>query len=713
MRVAPRAGHPRVAATSSGNAGRKVEDGVIYYKDDDGEGDDPSSKYALMDKTKERKADKESRQMEREIRARQKHSRNAKKAWRENSRSPERGGDDSPSRRGGTSEWDEDFGELAASVRNSKDQTKAAPRWASSRPKTSKGISKGEISSKVEKLEDTVVTLSEELEEAKKLLQETNRRQQVNNDETVIDTQLAEKLALLKRDQERNVKVIEQLVRQRDNAQAKARRLEEVLVKEVESLDIDTSVELKRPTPASTSPKKSHSQRPGESDEEYKRRIKHRHRNLVRPFRSMEVHEAVRRRNKMKEEEEMSRKKDIVEALERQKRDRMQWQLEHAREFSFAKEDRKRQEKKRAELEKKRADRKAEEDALQFKARPVKLYHTENWEDIAKRQDAERKQRVAARAAQIQSTSQLPARMAMHEALKKQEGHVVKESASERTKKKLAAQEEQKKIKPTVDPENYTQIMKSKQAKWEEKLRANKEAVRAHATVPNRELPIERRQREYEEKRRARIAREQRREAAKKNEILELERIAKERALAAFVVQPKSTKAQEQRIKKLEEDKQKKIEEKAKNDKKLARQKAKQKRIDAEVIRMVSEMEKERKAAFPGNYVALSNAGEKALAAKKAKEEEFRKRQKALKDRLKDVQKKHKEEGGIIGATEKAIMKQRAKRKALSVVADAVGWRDRGIEDDLFDDAEKAYLGFAVGGANVAEGGEDDFGFGI
>ena len=55
------------------------------------------------------------------------------------------------------------------------------------------------------------------------------------------------------------------------------------------------------------------------------------------------------------------------------------------------------------------------------------------------------------------------------------------------------------------------------------------------------------------------------------------------------------------------------------------------------------------------------------------------------------------EVGGIIGATEKAILKQKAKRKALSVVANAVGWKGRGGGDELFDDAEKAYLGFQIG----------------
>ena len=42
-------------------------------------------------------------------------------------------------------------------------------------------------------------------------------------------------------------------------------------------------------------------------------------------------------------------------------------------------------------------------------------------------------------------------------------------------------------------------------------------------------------------------------------------------------------------------------------------------------------MERERKAAFPGHFVEMEGAKEKALAAKKAKEEEFKARQRALK----------------------------------------------------------------------------------
>jgi hypothetical protein len=195
---------------------------------------------------------------------------------------------------------------------------------------------------------------------------------------------------------------------------------------------------------------------------------------------------------------------------------------------------------------------------------------------------------------------------------------------------------------------------------------------------------------------------------------MELERIAKEKALAANVAPPKMTNGYRQKVKARAEERERKVQEKKKLDNDDARRKRKEARINAEVRKMVAEMEKERKAAFPGKFVELGDAKDKALAAKKAKEEEFKQRQRALKDRLREVQKQHKAEGGIIGATEKAIMKQKAKRKALSVVADAVGWRDRGIEDDLFDDAEKAYLGFAVGGANAASGGGDhDFGFGM
>ena len=299
--------------------------------------------------------------------------------------------------------------------------------------------------------------------------------------------------------------------------------------------------------------------------------------------------------------------------------------------------------------------------------------------------------------------------MEMHEALKAQAGYVVKESAVERTRKKLAAKEEKAKFVPRVNPEHYTETMKSKQERWEEKLKSVKEANKAHSTMPNRELPIEMRQKEYEEKRRKRIERERLREKEKRAEIAERERIAKEKALAASVAEPKMTNAYNQKIKKIAEDRAALVAKQEKEKKDNERRKRKQDIVNAEVRRMVAEMEKERKAAYPGHFVELGEAKEKALAAKKAKEEEFKARQRALKDRLREVQKKHKAEGGIIGATEKTIMKQKAKRQALSVVADAVGWHARGVEDELFDDAEKAYLGIAVGGGASGEGEFDDF----
>ena len=292
----------------------------------------------------------------------------------------------------------------------------------------------------------------------------------------------------------------------------------------------------------------------------------------------------------------------------------------------------------------------------------------------------------------------------MHKALHEQAGHVVKETASQRTWRKLAEKEKKAAKVQQVNPERYAEIMKLKQERWEEKLRAVKEANQTHKTLPNRELPIERRQKEYEEKRAARIARDRKKQADKRAQIEEMERIAKERALASNVAEPKMTNAYNQKIKKIAADRARAVEEDQRKKKDEERRARKQATVNAEVRQMVAEMEKERKAAFPGHFVDMDDSKEKALAAKKAKEEEFKKRQRALKERLRDVQKKHKAEGGIIGATEKTIMKQKAKRQALSVVADAVGWHAR---DELFDDAEKAYLGVAVGG----EGGHDGFDF--
>ena len=273
----------------------------------------------------------------------------------------------------------------------------------------------------------------------------------------------------------------------------------------------------------------------------------------MKPFRSMEIHEAVVRKKRIVSEEIAAQKQAKEDKLRRKERYMMEKGM-NAGEFTFASRDREAAIQKKEQLDKKLQDRKDKEKEMQFTARPVKLYFTENWDDIAQRQDAERKQRVAARAAQIQSTSCLPARMAMHAALTKQEGHQEKESAASRTRKRLAQSEAKKNFKPKIDPEHYTAIMHTKQAKWEEKLQATKDAVRAHATVAIGELPIERRQREYEEKRRARLARDAKKQAKLKIERDEAERIAKEKALSSNVAPPRPTNAHMQKVKKIAED---------------------------------------------------------------------------------------------------------------------------------------------------------------
>jgi hypothetical protein len=380
MRVAPRDGHPRVAATLSGSAGRSVSPtGVVYYSNDDDEND---GRFKLMDDRKEKRDRKEGQRMAKEIEQRNRHARKekgekkaaARQAWDE-------GGDVGVTGRGQGDEWEESFDGLATSVRKSgggRPQS-ANPRGnnrpgSGGRPKSAHGNS-GSISTKVKALEDTVTTLQQELQSARELVESTVAAQKSNDSDAEIDTKLAEKLAVLRRDQERNVKVIEELVRQRDTAQAKARRLEQVLVKEVDDmgLTVDPSVPLHKPQASSFSPKKQQgTQRPGETDEEFERRIKRRHQALVKPFKSMEVHEAVTRRNKIKKEEEDARKKEMADAVVRAERERMVRGMD-ATEFSFAVKDRERQRKKEEELDKKRQDRKDDAKALQFRARPVKL----------------------------------------------------------------------------------------------------------------------------------------------------------------------------------------------------------------------------------------------------------------------------------------------------------------------------------------------------
>ena len=741
--------------------------GVVFYESDEGE--DPaspesgarSSAFKLMDEEAVQREERARAEAKAEIRDRRSRSNSRERRDRSRSRSPGRSNSPPPKRvsaaetarnaanakaaarakaAGGVDAWEEDFEGLASAVRRPKAATSGArPSSARARPGAAKQSAEGkmnatrpatagpsrrgqargddgELEGKVSQLEETVANLRADLAAAKELLTDTRTQQDRNDNAISIDSKLAEKLALLRREQERNVRVVEALIRQRDEAETKAKRLERVLMDDVEG--IAGGGGNKRGPPASslsprgggfgTAPRsgsesprhKSGSQRPGESDEAYERRIEARHRELVRPFKNMEVHEATRRRKQIADDDAAAKKALKEDMLLAQERDRLVAGLD-AREFSFCEKDRERLRQKEEATEAARKDKERHDAELLFKARPVKLYFTENWEDIARKQDAERKQRVAARAAQIQTISQLPARMAMHEAMKGQDGYVQKVSASQRTMDKLEAKKKKQEFKVKIDAEHYAEVIKAKQDRWEEKLMATKEAVRAHATVPNRELPIERRQREYEEKCLLRNKRLATKEAEKKAELDELERIAKEKALAANVAPPKMTKAYQQKVKQIADMKLAEKEKMDKDAKDDARRKKKQDEINAEVRAMVAEMERERRASFGGS------AQEKAEQTRRAKEEEFKKRQKELKDRLLEVQKKHKAEGGLVGATEKAINMQKARRQALNFIAETVGygggggdnskWHARASQDDLFDDSEKAYLGYSDG----------------
>lgn len=86
-----------------------------------------------------------------------------------------------------------------------------------------------------------------------------------------------------------------------------------------------------------------------------------------------------------------------------------------------------------------------------------------------------------------------------------------------------------------------------------------------------------------------------------------------------------------------------------------------------------------------------------ALRAKKKSDEDFRKRQFDLQERLKKAQKSHQESGGVIGATERAQRKVKAKQKALAVVMTSIFGCGKDVwgkaqRSSYFTDEEKAML---------------------
>ena len=87
-------------------------------------------------------------------------------------------------------------------------------------------------------MEKTVDDLRGQLDEARDLVKETQKMQAENEKASKIDNKLAEKLDDLKKKQEKNVKTIESLVKERDMAEAKAKRMEKVLIDDVDSLNI-------------------------------------------------------------------------------------------------------------------------------------------------------------------------------------------------------------------------------------------------------------------------------------------------------------------------------------------------------------------------------------------------------------------------------------------------------------------------------------------
>ena len=348
------------------------------------------------------------------------------------------------------------------------------------------------------------------------------------------------------------------------------------------------------------------------------------------------------------------------------------------------------------EARRRAAEEEEQRRSAQFRARDVVLRRGDDWKTRLEREDLLRRQRVHAHAVKLASEASLPRRMAMHKA------------ASDAQKAAAAAgfdagapAEAAPRRRSAEEPAALTQRLRRQQARWDARLEAKRRRGRRGGTVPE-EQPIEVRQREYQERKRARLAERERKEAEERRRREARERRRRERLLrgdADFHEAPRMTyaaalKAETRRREAAE------AEEKRRDAAKKARERERRLRETSVAITLaIREQERERRGAAG----AYKTADEMQRERRREQQIAFRERKAALDERIEGARRR----GGVarlVAQQSAAADAAKARARALVTVARAVGsaadpngtedeWIAAAANDAIFDEEEKAQLG--------------------
>ena len=187
------------------------------------------------------------------------------------------------------------------------------------------------------------------------------------------------------------------------------------------------------------------------------------------------------RANDLKTEMFIGNINNLMEADKNAKRKRIEKGMkklqEQMRPFSFVPED---EAKQKIKMEKQKIYETTKEHFDQFKANPIK--HTSrgglNAEEIAKRENRKRSERIKKHAEKIWEQSKLPPRMEMHQKTKLYKEECLKKEE----KKKQKIEEKEKKKKKNLDPPKWDQVHKREEKKLKKMKKINDKIKEERAT---------------------------------------------------------------------------------------------------------------------------------------------------------------------------------------------------------------------------------------